>query len=87
MGKQLYIGGISSATTEESLKEWLAANGLTVSAVHLVRNMSTGLGRGFAFAEFHDEGAVLDAIRVLAGLSVDGCVPTYQTVPDRQTHA
>ena len=84
MTTRLYIGGISAGTTEETLRGWFTAHGLVVQAVHIVHNRATGLGRGFAFAEFDgkdDADATARAIVALGGDGVDGRIPHFKGVP------
>jgi RNA recognition motif-containing protein len=69
---RLYIGGLSHDTTEATLCAWLVDHGLRTHAIHLARNRVTGLGRGFAFAEFDEDNGARNAIDALAGFSVAG---------------
>ena len=62
MGKNLYIGNLAEAVTEEDLKANFAQAG-TVISVNVIKDKYTGLSRGFGFVEMGTEGEAKEAIR------------------------
>lgn len=49
MGNKLYIGNLAFAVNEGTLESFFAENGIEVEKVDLIRDVSTGRSRGFAF--------------------------------------
>ena len=72
MGSRLYIGNLSSDTTEDTLNAALSEGGRTVKDIHIVTDHDTGKPRGFAFAEMANEADAQAAIADLDGKSLDG---------------
>ena len=72
MGTRLYIGNMSWDTTEDTLMALLSEGGRTVKDLHIVTDRDTGRPRGFAFAEFADDGEAQAAIADLDGKELDG---------------
>ncbi len=72
MGTRLYIGNMSWDTTEDTLMAVLSEGGRTVKDLHIVTDRDTGRPRGFAFAEFANEGEAQAAIADLDGKELDG---------------
>jgi len=66
---KIYIGGLPVSLTDSQIKELLSTYG-ALKAFHLFRDISTGLSRGYAFAEYRDAKVTLSAIRGLNGLQV-----------------
>ena len=62
MGKNLYIGNLAEAVTEEDLKANFAQAGTVISA-NVIRDKYTGLSRGFGFVEMGTEAEAKEAIR------------------------
>jgi len=62
MGKNLYIGNLAEAVTEEDLKANFAQAGTVISA-NVIRDKYTGLSRGFGFVEMGTEEEAKEAIR------------------------
>ena len=71
MGKTVYVGNMSPETTDERLRELLAAHGEVVE-VRVVSDQYTGRPRGFAFADMATEEAARTAISEMNGQTVDG---------------
>jgi RNA recognition motif-containing protein len=62
MGKNIYIGNLAEAVTEEDLKANLAQAGKVIS-VNVIKDKYTGLSRGFGFVEMGTEEEAKEAIR------------------------
>jgi hypothetical protein len=77
---QLYIGGMCRETTAATLREWLAAHGVSVHGIRMAHGRGSGLGRGFAFVEFEETDAARRAVAALAGFSMEGRMPSFQVV-------
>lgn len=69
MGKRLYVGNLSTQTSDEGLKQLFAPLG-TVEMVRLM--MDKGISRGFGFVEMASEREALNAIKSLNGSELDG---------------
>jgi RNA recognition motif-containing protein len=61
------VGNLPYQATEAELQDWLERAGVTADTVTVVRDRTTGGGRGFGFVEIHDAGAAEQAIRVCNG--------------------
>ena len=72
MGSRLYIGNVSSDTTEKALRAALSEGGRVVTDIHIVTDRETGRPRGFAFAEMANEAYAQAAIQALDGTELDG---------------
>jgi RNA recognition motif-containing protein len=72
MGKRLYVGNLSHSTTEDSLRKAFAADGRSVTEVHIVMDRDTGQPRGFAFVEMSNDAGAKAAIDALDGKDLDG---------------
>lgn len=68
---RLFFGNLRSETTEEALKAMVERFG-KVRNVYLVKVMTTGQSRGFAFVEMTDEQEAARTISALNGTEVDG---------------
>jgi RNA recognition motif-containing protein len=62
MGKNIYIGNLAEAVTEEDLKANFAQAGKVIS-VNVIKDKYTGLSRGFGFVEMATEEEAKEAIR------------------------
>jgi RNA-binding protein Musashi len=51
---KIFLGGVSFATTEETLRTYLSKYG-TVAEVVIMKDKFTGQSRGFGFATFTEE--------------------------------
>lgn len=68
---RLFVGNMSSQTTEEQLREMVGKFG-SVRDVYVIKVRTTGESRGFAFVEMTDEQAANRAIDALNGARVAG---------------
>jgi RNA recognition motif-containing protein len=72
MGTKLYVGNLSYATTEESLKAAFEGDGRHVTQVSIITDRMTGQPRGFAFVEMATPAEAEAAISALDGYELDG---------------
>lgn len=70
MSVNLYVGNLSYATTEDSLRRKFAEFGEVLS-VNLITDRDTGRPKGFGFVEMATEQAAQAAISALNGYSLD----------------
>lgn len=68
---KLYVGNLSSSTTEEALRQAFASHG-EVSSVNIVKDKYTGESRGFGFVEMFTKAEAQAAISSLNGTELDG---------------
>lgn len=66
----IYVGNLTSATTEEDLKEAFGAFGAT-NSVKVIKDFETGQSRGFAFIDMAQNAGKL-AIESLNGTDLNG---------------
>jgi len=71
MAKEVYVGNISFATSDDRLREIFTDYG-TVEAVNIVADRETGRSRGFAFVKMATEEEAKSAIAALDGKEIDG---------------
>lgn len=69
--KKLYVGNLAYSVVAEDLEQLFGEfNGF--DNVKLIMDRETGRSKGFAFAEFSDDAAALDAIEKLNGTDLNG---------------
>lgn len=61
MASKLYVGGLSFATTSESLREYFAQCG-TVESATVVTDRLSGQSRGFGFVEMATQAEAQEAV-------------------------
>jgi RNA recognition motif-containing protein len=71
MAKNLFVGGISYNTTDETLANHFAQAGKVTSA-KVIMDRFTGKSRGFAFVEFESDEEADNAIQTLDNSELDG---------------
>ena len=71
MAKNLFVGSLAWATTEESLKAHFETVGVVESAVIIMDKM-TGRSKGFGFVEMATEDEAKAAVEQLNGKELDG---------------
>ncbi len=71
MNTNLFVGGISYSTTEDSLRQAFEQAGEVVSAKIILDKM-TGRSRGFGFVEMANAEAAQAAIEMWDGKELDG---------------
>ena len=69
--KNLYVGNMDQATTEQDLKTAFATYG-PVEVVTIVKDQTTGLPRGFGFVEMAEDKDARDAVQGLNGSVMSG---------------
>ena len=70
MTNNLYVGNLSYATTEDTLRTLFAEYG-EIESVNLISDRNTGRSRGFAFVEMSTEQAAQQAMSGMNGKQVD----------------
>ena len=71
MSRKLYVGNLPYQTDERELQELFAQFG-SVESVHVMRDMATGRGRGFAFVEMATDEEAQAAAAGLNGHQLGG---------------
>ena len=71
MGRRLYVGNLPYSATEEQLTDLFGRAG-QVASVRVMRDMTTGRARGFAFVEMGSDEAAQKAIDELHDFQMDG---------------
>ena len=69
---KLYVGNLPRSVTETSLEEFFQATQVQVENIELVRDLDTGVPRGFAFVELAPGLDIDKVIRDLNGQTLDG---------------
>ena len=72
MNKKLYVGNLSSETTEDELQKLFVEVGPVVSAT-LITDRASGRSRGFGFVEMETEQAAREAIDRLNNYELNQC--------------
>lgn len=83
MNSNLFVGGISFQTTEETLQQAFAQAGEVVSA-KIITDRITGRSRGFGFVEMASPDAAQAAISMWDGKELDGRRIAVKTAQPRQ---
>jgi RNA recognition motif-containing protein len=71
MGKNIFVGNLSSSVGEAQLKELFQQKG-SVESVTVMRDVDTGRSRGFAFVDMTTEEDARKAIAELNAYSLEG---------------
>lgn len=71
MGRKLYVGNFPYETGDAELQELFARAG-TVDSVKVMRDMTTGRSRGFAFVEMNTDAEAQKAIQELNEFQIGG---------------
>ncbi len=69
---KLYVGNLPRNVTESNLEEFFQAAQYQVESIKLIRDMDTGVPRGFAFVELAAGVDVEKAIQDLNGQTIEG---------------
>jgi RNA recognition motif-containing protein len=69
---KLYVGNLPRSVTESALEEFLQVAEVGVDTIKLIRDLDTGLPRGFAFVELSAGADLQAAIAKLNGRSMEG---------------
>jgi len=71
MNNKLFVGNLSSNTTENDLQDAFAAHG-TVLEANLMIDRTSGLPRGFGFVTMATDAEAQTALSAMNGASMDG---------------
>ena len=71
MNKKLYVGNLSSETSDAQLEELFGKAG-KVESVRVMRDTDTGRGRGFAFVEMASQQDAQNAVSMFNQYSLHG---------------
>jgi cold-inducible RNA-binding protein len=71
MGRRLYVGNLTYATTDAALRQMFEAHGAVTSAQVIV-DRETGRSKGFGFVEMGSDQEAQAAIAALNGQQVEG---------------
>src|SRR5207245_10410327 len=80
---KLYVGNLSSETTENDLQDLFEQHG-TVNEVHLMMDRMTGKSRGFAFVTMNDNAQANAATSALNGHELNGRTLTVNEARPRE---
>jgi cold-inducible RNA-binding protein len=69
---KLYVGNLPRSMTESALEEFFQAAQYQVESIKLIRDMDTGVPRGFAFVELAAGVDLEKAIQDLNGQTIEG---------------
>ncbi|HEY3822933.1 MAG TPA: RNA-binding protein [Bryobacteraceae bacterium] len=69
--KNIYVGNLSFATTEETVRSLFESYG-TVDRVNIAKDRETGQPRGFGFVEMTNDSEADQAMSALNGRDIDG---------------
>src|SRR5690349_20521656 len=68
---RLYIGNLPHETAEHELQAWIENHGFKVGTVEVIRDLNTGLSRGFAFVELPQIVRAQEAVDALNGQNLE----------------
>jgi cold-inducible RNA-binding protein len=83
MGARLFVGNLSSNTTEADLGGVFSEEGREVKQVKVVTDRETGHPRGFAFVQLAGDSAAKQAMDALNGREVQGSEITVKEARER----
>jgi cold-inducible RNA-binding protein len=86
MSRKLYVGNLPYDTGEAELQELFARAG-TVETVNVIRDMTTGRARGFAFVEMSTDDEAQRAISELNAHQISGRGLTVNEARPKPGHA
>jgi cold-inducible RNA-binding protein len=71
VAKRLYVGNLSSGTTDSNLQNLFEPHG-TVQSAKVITDRETGRSKGFGFVEMDSDAQAQAAITALNGQEADG---------------
>src|SRR5690242_17938771 len=83
MSNKLFVGNLSSNTTENDLQDTFAAHG-TVTEANLMMDRATGRPRGFGFVTMSTPEEAQKAVEALNGQTLDGRALTVNIARPRE---
>jgi cold-inducible RNA-binding protein len=69
---RLYIGNLPPMTMEPELQSWVEQQGFKVESAQVIRDLETGVSRGFAFVELPEVLNAQEAVDALNGQTMEG---------------
>lgn len=69
---KVYVGNLNFDTSEESLREAVEGNGVSVVNVNIITDKMTGRPRGFGFVELETAEDMQKVIEAMDGKELDG---------------
>jgi len=84
MSNKLYVGGLSYATTNDSLEALFQRAGQVLSA-QVITDRDTGRSKGFGFVEMNSKQEAADAVSKFNGTDFDGRTITVNEARARET--
>jgi cold-inducible RNA-binding protein len=82
MAKKLFVGGLSSDTTGDGLREAFAPYG-EITESKIITDRDTGRSRGFGFVTFSEDENAKSAISKMDGSSLDGKILKVNEAQER----
>jgi RNA recognition motif-containing protein len=83
---RLYIGNLPHATAEHELQVWIEDRGFKVDTIQVIRDLNTGISRGFAFVELPEIVRAQEAVDALNGQKMEGHdlhISEARPIPDK----
>jgi len=84
---RLFIGNIPHASSEMDLKEWIESRGFQAKSAEIIRDVSSGMSRGFGFVTLGEEWRLQEAIAALHGQPMEGRPLTVNVAVPRSPRA
>lgn len=81
--KNLFVGSLAYATTDDTLREFFAQIG-SVASAKVIMDRDSGRSKGFGFVEFENEEDNARAIAELDGKELDGRAITVNEARPRE---
>ena len=85
MGNKLYVGNLAFAVNEGTLEGFFTENGIELEKVELIRDVSTGRSRGFAFVQLKPGQDFQKAIEITNGKEMSGRQITVSEARERSS--
>jgi cold-inducible RNA-binding protein len=83
VSKNLFVGGLSWGTTDDTLRAAFSEAG-TVDSAKVITDRETGRSRGFGFVEMSSDEEAQKAIEMLNGKEIDGRQVRVDAAQDKQ---
>jgi len=85
MGNKLYVGNLGFAVNEGTLESFFTDNGVELEKVELIRDVSSGRSRGFAFVQLKPGQDFQKAIEITNGKEMSGRQITVSEARERSS--
>jgi RNA recognition motif-containing protein len=83
MAKNIYVGNLAWAATEDDLKQLFGQYG-SVTRTQVIQDRDTGRSRGFGFVEMDNDAEAQKAIETLSGFEFQGRALTVNEAQPRE---